>query len=90
VLRNSVVSGNGPGDFMGTGLLWGGIRMQGPAAGTLLDRVSIIDNKNTGVSCSSGVQSTGALVSGNVGGDISNSCAFTSCAAAGPTCGAQP
>jgi len=89
ILKNTTISGNGPGDFMGMGILWGGIRMQSPAPGTLLDRVSITDNKNTGVSCTSGVQATGVLALGNVGADISNSCGFTSCATAGPMCGAQ-
>ena len=90
ILRNSTVSGNGPGDFMNLGILWGGIRMQSPAAGTLLDRVSITDNKAPGISCSAGVQGTGVLATGNPTADITNACGVTSCATAGSACGAQP
>lgn len=89
-LRNTLVSGNGPGDFMNMGILWGGIRMQSPAPGTLLDRVSITDNKAAGISCSARVQGTGVLATGNPTADITNSCGFTSCATAGPACGVQP
>lgn len=90
ILKDSIVSGNGPGDFMSMGILWGGFRMQNPLSGTLLERVTVTDNKNTGVSCSAAVQATGILTTGNVGTDISNACGFASCAIAGPTCGAQP
>jgi hypothetical protein len=90
VLRNSTVSGNGPGDFMGMGIFWGGIRMQSPAVGTSLEKVSVVNNNNTGISCSAAVTGSGVSVSGNVGIDIAPTCGFSSCGAASATCGAQP
>jgi hypothetical protein len=86
VLTNSTISGNGPGEV--DGFPWGGIRLTNPTAATRLDRVSVLDNKAPGISCSAFVQGTGVLATGNTVVDISMSCGFTSCPSASATCGA--
>jgi hypothetical protein len=89
VITNSTVTNNGPGDL---GFLWGGIRAQnipvgGPAQ---LTNLTVQNNNPQGISCSAVVVGTSVLATNNLGGDISTTCGFVSCAAAGPTCGATP
>jgi hypothetical protein len=87
-IENTTVTRNGPNS---TG--WGGIQVQNlPAAGpATLSRVTISDNQQVGLTCSSTLPtSLSVLATGNVGGvNISSTCGIASCAAAGPTCGAQ-
>ncbi len=85
---NTTVTGNGPGDL--AGLAWGGIRVQNvPSTGsTAFARVSVTNNKQVGLSCSTAVTGAGVFASGNAGGvEISPTCAVTPCASAGATCG---
>lgn len=86
VLTNSTISGNGPGDL--AGILWGGIRLTNATVATRLDRVSVLDNKAPGISCSASVQGAGVLATGNSTANISMSCSITSCPSASATCGA--
>lgn len=87
VLSDSLVTRNGPGDDEGA--IWGGLRLKAPAAGTKLDRVSLIDNNAPGASCTTAVVATAVLATGNSATNIAGTCQFMSCAAAGPTCGAS-
>ena len=89
VITNTTVTNNGPGDL---GFFWGGIRAQnipvgGPAQ---LTNLTVRNNNQQGISCSAVVVGTSVLATNNVGGDISPTCGFMSCPAAGPTCGATP
>jgi hypothetical protein len=90
VIANTTITNNGPGDVMGVAL--GGIRAQNiPMAGPAqLQNVTVQDNLAPGVSCSAKVQGTGVLATGNAAVDVSPTCGFQFCMAAGPTCGAQP
>lgn len=87
-IRNTTVVANGPGDVMGT--VWGGIRVQNLPSGlpATLDLLTIQNNRAVGLSCSSAVMGTGVLATNNTTVDVTASCGVTSCAAAGPTCGA--
>jgi hypothetical protein len=92
-IRNTVVSGNGPGTVLATGLTWGGIYLQsiptsGPADFSL---VSIQSNNGGGLTCTGAVQGSGLLASLNTNtvSQIGSLCAITSCPAASSTCGAQ-
>jgi hypothetical protein len=90
-IRNSVVSGNGPGQTAG-GTVWGGIRVESlPAGGQAsLNLMTIQKNLATGLTCSGAVQGQGVLASGNTPLDIATSCGAVSCATPSSTCGAQP
>jgi len=90
-IRNSTVTGNGPGQTIG-GTVWGGIRVDSlPASGqTNLGLVTIQNNLATGLTCSTAIQGQGVLASGNTPLDIATSCGVVSCATPAPTCGAQP
>ena len=90
-IRNSTVTGNGPGQTIG-GTVWGGIRVDSlPASGqTNLGLVTIQKNLATGLTCSTAIQGQGVLASGNTPLDIATSCGVVSCATPAPTCGAQP
>lgn len=91
-IKNSAITGNGPGDDAGAA--WGGLRLKNlVAAGKKsLGFLTVMSNNQVGVSCSGSVDATSVLVSGSSGGvDISPSCGFTSCGTAvTATCGAQP
>jgi hypothetical protein len=88
-ISNTRVTANGPGDIMG--FPWGGVRIQAVLASPArLERVTINDNKQVGLSCSANVSGMGVLASGNAGGvDIATTCAISACSPAGPTCGAE-
>jgi hypothetical protein len=88
-IRNTTVSGNGPGTAGATS--WGGILVLNPPASApkSLTNVSLKDNKQIGIACSEAITGTGVLASGNVGGDIGATCGFSACSPAGPTCGSQ-
>jgi hypothetical protein len=90
-IRNSTVTGNGPGQTIG-GTIWGGIRVDSlPASGqTNLGLVTIQKNLATGLTCSTAIQGQGVLASGNTPLDIATSCGVVSCATPASTCGAQP
>ena len=92
-IRNSTVTGNGPGQTM-AGLVWGGIRVESlPVGGQAsLDLVTIEDNLATGLSCSTSIQGHGVLASGNTSVDVANSCGALVgfCSTPSLTCGAQP
>lgn len=89
-IRNSAITGNGPGTIGTT--TWGGVLVQNPrsAGPAVLDLVTILNNQGPGLSCSTAVQGTGVLATGNAPVDVNPTCGITSCAAAGPMCGAQP
>lgn len=89
VITNTNVSRNGP-----SPTAWGGIDVQNPpsAGPTTLAQVSITNNKQVGLACSSSIAATdsgsGVLASGN-GTDITSTCGITSCIAGTAACGAQ-
>jgi hypothetical protein len=91
-IRDTTVTANGLG--IKGAVTWSGIFANNPpAAGTkLLDHVTVQNNMAPGVTCTAAVTGTGVLASGNggiTGPDIVSTCGFTSCAAAGPDCGAR-
>jgi hypothetical protein len=90
-IRNTVISGNGPGQTAG-GAIIGGILIDSLAASgpANLTRVSITDNVPVGLSCAASIQGSGVLASGNTVIDILDSCDILPCSPAGATCGAQP
>jgi hypothetical protein len=92
-IRNSKVTGNGPGQTTG-GTIWGGIRVEGlPVGGQAnLDLVTIQNNLAVGLTCSGAIQGQGVLISGNTPLDIATSCGagVLTCTTPAPTCGAQP
>ncbi|HEY5284427.1 MAG TPA: hypothetical protein VIM14_16670 [Polyangia bacterium] len=92
-IRNTVVSGNGPGTVLATGLTWGGIYVQSiPTSGlTDFSLVSIQSNNGGGLTCTGAVQGSGLLASLNTNtvNQIGSLCAVTSCPAASSTCGDQ-
>jgi hypothetical protein len=90
-IRNSAMTGNGPGQTTG-GTVWGGLRVESlPAGGPAsLDLVTIQNNLAPGLTCSSAIQGQGVLALGNTPLNIAISCGIVSCAASGPTCGEQP
>jgi len=91
-IRNSEVTGNGPGQTA-EGAIWGGIRVDSlPAGGPAsLNMVTIQHNLALGLACSGAIQGQGVLASGNTTSDIGPSCgaAVISCTNPSPTCGAQ-
>lgn len=90
-IDNTTVSNNGPGDDSGT--TWGGLRIKNvpPTGPKILHLVTVKDNKNTGISCTGGVNGMGVLATGNGGGVeiTTGTCGFSSCAMAGADCGSQ-
>ena len=96
-IKNTSITGNGPGTAPGSGASYGGIRIEAlPTSGpTVLNLVTIQNNKQVGLSCSGAGAWTGPvaglLVSGNTGGDIGTTCGVNSCSSSdgGATCGAQ-
>jgi hypothetical protein len=90
-IQNTTISNNGPGTAGAT--TWGGILVTSPpAAGPAkLNLVTIQNNMGGGIACSAALTMTsGVLSSGNEAPNINLTCGFSSCAAASPTCGAQP
>ena len=91
VIRNTAVTNNGPGTTGAT--VWGGVLIQNPpsSGNATLEDVTIQNNQNVGIACTSRVMGTGVLASGNIGGvDVTPTCGFSSCGVAGPGCGATP
>lgn len=88
-IKNTLITGNGPGQF--SLAPWGGMLVNMPPAGsaTRLELVSILNNKQVGVTCSAGIQGTGVLATGNIGGDLAATCGLTACSPKGPTCGSD-
>ena len=90
-IRDSEITGNGPGQTAG-GTIWGGLRVESlPAAGQArLNLVTIQNNLGSGLTCSVAIQGQGVLAAGNTSFDIAPSCGnVVSCATPSPTCGAQ-
>src|SRR5690606_10407880 len=85
-IKNTRVSGNGPGQFGPTS--WGGILILDPSSGSGLERVSVVDNQGPGVSCAIPVEGIGVFATGNPVANIAPTCQITSCSPQGPTCGA--
>jgi len=91
-ISNSTISNNGPGQT-GTAV-WGGVLVLSVSTsggdGTLR-LVSVIDNKQVGVTCGDGILADGLYASGNAGGvQVNPNCGlWKACTAPGPTCGAQ-
>ncbi len=91
-IRNTSITGNGPGQTAG-GADVGGIRVDSlPAQGQTinLDRVTIQNNRPIDLGCAGPIQGQGVLASGNTPLDIDTLCGVVSCATPSPTCGAQP
>jgi hypothetical protein len=93
-IRNSKITGNGPVQTAG-GTKWGGIRVESLPPVVLdgqasLNLVTIQNNLESGLSCSSAIQGQGVLASGNTTSDIASSCGVVSCATSSSTCGAPP
>ena len=72
-LRNIDVSGNDVGDF---GLTkWGGILVNNPASPAMMRDVSITNNAQIGLVCSTTIDIDGTVIANNnVGGDIDSAC----------------
>jgi hypothetical protein len=94
-IKNTTVTGNGPATFGGTSP-WGGILVNNPpASGSLnLNLVTIQTNDGGGLSCTSAIQGSGVLSTGNTNaslGQIGAACTITAgaCTTASTTCGAQ-
>jgi hypothetical protein len=89
-IRNTIVTGNGPGISGAT--VWGGILINNPpAAGPARLQLLTVQNNTVGIACSATVTGTGVLASGSASGvNIATTCGFTSCGAASATCGAMP
>jgi hypothetical protein len=89
-IENTTVTDNDSGTFGVAN--WGGILVNNPPTGgpAKLQFVTIQNNKQVGVACSARVSGANVSASGNVGGDISSTCGFSSCGTASVTCGAQP
>ena len=88
-IKNCLISGNGPGvDELGA--FWGGLRVQA-ASDSLkrLDRVSVVDNQNTGLSCAESIDGTAVFARNPGQGEITPSCDVTPCATLGPSCGSD-
>jgi hypothetical protein len=66
------------------------VKFPSSAGPSRLTMVTINNNKSIGITCTGPITGVDVLATGNAGGDISPACNFTSCAAAGSTCGAQP
>lgn len=92
-IKNTSVTGNGPGTFGGA-TPWGGILVNNPpTSGPLsLNLVTIQTNDGGGLSCTSAIQGTGVLSADNTNallGQVGAACSVTACASASSTCGAQ-
>jgi hypothetical protein len=90
-IANSRVTNNGPGQVGPT--TWGGILVAGvPAApkAARLVRISVEQNKASGVTCAGAIEGMGVYAAGNAAVDIATTCAISGCSPVGPTCGAQP
>ncbi len=89
-IRDTLVTNNGPGD---AGLvIWGGILIKGAPTGgpARLERVSLINNRQIGLTCDATVEATGVLARGNAGGvEVGSACNVTLCPREGPTCGSS-
>jgi hypothetical protein len=89
-IRDTLVTNNGPGD---AGLVvWGGILIRGTPAGdpALLERVSLLNNRQIGLTCDAAVQARGLLARGNAGGvEVGSTCNVTPCPAESATCGSS-
>jgi len=87
-IMNSAVTNNGPG--LEGAITWGGILINSvlPSGQKLLQRVTVQNNKATGISCIASIDGTGVHASSNMALDIQPGCGFTSCAPVGATCGA--
>jgi hypothetical protein len=92
-IRNTSITGNGPGTIIATGLVWGGIKVDSqPPSGstTSLNLVTITNNKQIGLSCAGGITGVGVFATGSAGGiDIGSTCGVTACTPASTTCGTQ-
>jgi hypothetical protein len=88
-IENCLISGNGPGvDELGA--FWGGLRVQAARDSlSRLDRVSLVDNENTGLSCAESIDGRAVYARNPGQGDISPSCDVTPCATPGPGCGSD-
>ncbi len=93
-IKNTTLSGNGPGAFGGS-TPWGGILAQNPptAGPANLSLVTIQNNGFGGLSCSGAITGSGVLAAGNTNtvSQIGAACGLTTgaCAVASATCGAQ-
>jgi hypothetical protein len=89
-IRNTVVTGNGPGLLPGD-VSWGGMRVQNPPATAPLDLnlVTITNNAGPGLLCTSAIQGAGVRASANSTIDVGTACGITPCGAPSATCGAM-
>jgi hypothetical protein len=90
-IRDTRVANNGPGQVGPT--TWGGIFVKSAPPSSMpgrLVRVSLEQNKASGLTCSAPIEGMGVFAAGNAAVDIATTCAITACTPAGPTCGVQP
>src|SRR6266498_3350955 len=73
-VRNCTFTNNGPGNVMG--FSWGGVRVQGTTPSTkTLANLTIVGNKDIGLSCAWAVDNAGIYASGNMAGmEVSPTC----------------
>jgi hypothetical protein len=89
-IRDVRVTDNGAGQV--GAVIWSGILVQNVPSGgpARLERVSIVGNQATGLSCDAQIEGTGVHVRANAGTiDVSASCRVTSCPTENATCGSS-
>ncbi len=90
-IENTTVTSNGPGTVLGASTL-GGILVNNATAVTGMTTISsttIANNGGPGLVCAAQITGTNVLAYNNSSGNVSCS-GVTTCADAGPSCGAQP
>jgi hypothetical protein len=87
-IENCLISGNGPGVDGDT--FWGGIRVKA-VSGNLrrLERVSVVDNLDTGVACATAISGTGVFSQNPGRGEITPDCDVRPCPSPSETCGSE-
>jgi hypothetical protein len=81
-IENTTVTNNGSSGTIG------GVNISSAGAGSLLNLVTITNNKPAGITCGGGVNATGVYVMSNTGSQIVGLCGFNSCTQLGSGCGA--
>jgi hypothetical protein len=87
-IRDTRVTGNGIGE---TGaVIWGGVLVKATPTGGpgRLERVSIVSNQQSGLTCDAPIEAVGVHARSNAGGvDVAASCSVTTCPLENATCG---
>jgi hypothetical protein len=89
-LRDTLVTNNGAGE---TGaVIWGGILVQGAPMGgpARLERVSLVGNRQIGLTCDAAIEGTGVHARANAGGvEIGARCNVAACPTESASCGSS-